>query len=326
MAFQGAANKCIQSLKDSKNSSALSPAVKRLLCETGVQGQAPRTSRPSDGALIHNSSRERQDVQDSGQLKDVTSQLKDSSSQLQDSTSQLTPGPVHPAVCCHCRHLLSADGYIRFDHCADLLPTKFSDLLAEDYYRSAVAALAEIFPCSQDVLKDVTTEAFAGTYGESLLWTKNPEHFLECFELLTHNDGADDLLSLLLICTGLEHSLGNLLLLRGKHCPLMLKDLITATELEDILGLDVLRLLQVVIGPPTSMNLRNISWHGFLSEHELPRRYIFFLLLLAISLGKLLKDKGINHEDICARDYIPLMRTEDIWNTLGESTEHINGG
>lgn len=62
----------------------------------------------------------------------------------------------------------------------------------------------------------------------------------------------------------------------------------------------------------------NILFHCLL-------RYIFFLLLLAISLGKLLKDKGISHEDICTRDYLPLTRTDDIWSTLGESTEHING-
>lgn len=110
MALQSSGNNFIQSLNDSQNSSALSPAVKRLLCETGVQGQPPRTAPPSDGTLNHNS-RERRHVQDS-------------SSQLKDSSSQLMPGLLHSTVCCHCPHFISADGYISFDRCADLLPTK----------------------------------------------------------------------------------------------------------------------------------------------------------------------------------------------------------
>lgn len=117
MALQSSGNNFIQSLNDSQNSSALSPAVKRLLCETGVQGQPPRTAPPSDGTLNHNS-RERRHVQDS------SSQLKYSSSQLKDSSSQLMPGLLHSTVCCHCPHFISADGYISFDRCADLLPTK----------------------------------------------------------------------------------------------------------------------------------------------------------------------------------------------------------
>ncbi|CAG5127629.1 unnamed protein product [Candidula unifasciata] len=231
----------IYSLVKNESSSALSPVVKQLLCDIGVADDVSSRSVAAEVCTEPAAVR--------GRLR-----------RQQD--------------------LLSADGFILFDQCADLLP-RISGQPAEDYYINSVSALAETFRCSQDILQDMPLEEFSHIYEESLV-------ALDCFIIIS------------------------LFLLGGKQCPLMLKDLITARELEQSLGPHVLRLLQVVIGPPVSMNIRNVCWHGFLSEHELPRRYIFFLLLLTASLGRVLQDRGIYHGDICARDYHSLTRTDDI--------------
>ncbi|RUS81177.1 hypothetical protein EGW08_011042 [Elysia chlorotica] len=86
----------------------------------------------------------------------------------------------------------------------------------------------------------------------------------------------------------------------------MLKDLLVTPELFEILGYIPIQVLQVVIGPPISMNIRNIAWHGFLAEDELPRRYIYFLLLITASIGKHLEHRGVNVQTTVYRNYISL--------------------
>ncbi|PIK52488.1 putative endoplasmic reticulum membrane-associated RNA degradation protein isoform X3 [Apostichopus japonicus] len=47
-------------------------------------------------------------------------------------------------------------------------------------------------------------------------------------------------------------------------------------------------------GPPTSLNLRNLLWHGFVKPGEIPERYAMFLLVLVGSLGQVLRDKDLD--------------------------------
>ncbi|CAJ0767979.1 12633_t:CDS:2, partial [Entrophospora sp. SA101] len=62
---------------------------------------------------------------------------------------------------------------------------------------------------------------------------------------------------------------------------LLVKDLLNSAELESIIkgckGDNILLILKCLIGPPNSMNLRNIIWHGFISlsaeENTLSKYY-----------------------------------------------------
>ncbi|XP_055879452.1 endoplasmic reticulum membrane-associated RNA degradation protein-like [Biomphalaria glabrata] len=180
------------------------------------------------------------------------------------------------------------------------------------HYKNSVQCMTQAFRFSEVVLEHFDTTTFTVKFSRFLDWTKNVKLFQDCFELLSHHDGADDLLALLMLCGGLEKALGNLYLTKGMKCPAMLKDLLATTELRDILGDSVIAVLHVVMGPPVSMNLRNVAWHGFLSVNELPRRYIYFLLLLTVSIGKHLSERHFSTDVVENRLHVSLSACDDI--------------
>ncbi len=88
--------------------------------------------------------------------------------------------------------------------------------------------------------------------------------------------------------TFLERSLGDLLVtgMDSFTCrQLKINDMLTTEKMKEILGTDVLFLLRLVSGPLQGMNLRNITWHGFLKDEEFHECYSSFLLLLILSLS-----------------------------------------
>ena len=70
---------------------------------------------------------------------------------------------------------------------------------------------------------------------------------------------------------------------RPAHCPNMIKDLLAADEVRRVLGPGKVSTLQLLIGPPTGLNLRNLLWHGYLPLSEfdeiLPHMTTFALRL-----------------------------------------------
>lgn len=106
----------------------------------------------------------------------------------------------------------------------------------------------------------------------SLLWTGCERRFIECFALLKSSNTADYNLCLLLLTSSLEHALGDVYLSYScaPQCPSLLKDLLATQELKEVFGETVIRLLHILIGPPSSLNLRNILWHGFAGPGEVP--------------------------------------------------------
>ncbi|GFR83537.1 endoplasmic reticulum membrane-associated RNA degradation protein-like [Elysia marginata] len=183
-----------------------------------------------------------------------------------------------------------------------------------NYYECCVECLSAIFLQSQDLFATLDDKQFVEKYRSSLQWTQNCSLFVEVFELLEQNDTSFDLLALLSLCGGLERSLGNvkLFLLKGSQVPSTLKDLLATPELFDLLGFVPIQILQIMIGPPISMNIRNVAWHGFFAENELPRRYIYFLLLLTTSIGKHLNNRGISPIASAQRSYISLNMVHNI--------------
>ena len=75
----------------------------------------------------------------------------------------------------------------------------------------------------------------------------------------------NEILSLLILTSGIEHCLGDILRLKCRQIPPLMKDLIEMSELGELIGQDLIRPLKVLLGPPTTMNIRNILWHGFIN-------------------------------------------------------------
>jgi hypothetical protein len=101
------------------------------------------------------------------------------------------------------------------------------------------------------------------------------------------------------LCPLIERSLGDLFFsweesvqpnakLRRKPPPLI-RDLLQTDELKMVLGEDRVFVLQVLIGSPRSLNLRNIIWHGFAATHEIHTGYYWILLVLFLDMS----DRGL---------------------------------
>ena len=60
--------------------------------------------------------------------------------------------------------------------------------------------------------------------------------------------------------------------------------LLNSSILEDIFGEDIIFILMTFCGPIQGMNLRNLTWHGFLTKEIFPIEFSSFLMILILSL------------------------------------------
>ena len=122
------------------------------------------------------------------------------------------------------------------------------------------------------VLINLEQHGFEEKYRDSLQWTGCNDVFGYCFSLLKSSNPANHNLCLLLLTSSLEHALGDVYLSYSgaSQCPSLLKDLLATCELKDVFGETVICLLHILIGPPSSLNLRNVLWHGFAAPSEVP--------------------------------------------------------
>jgi Domain of unknown function (DUF4209) len=87
------------------------------------------------------------------------------------------------------------------------------------------------------------------------------------------------------------------------RCPTMMRDILVADGVVQILGANTCHVLQMLVGPPTGLNLRNLLWHGFMPLHELESHLrgacaLFIVVLTAIAsmedVEELLHDQEAN--------------------------------
>ena len=55
-----------------------------------------------------------------------------------------------------------------------------------------------------------------------------------------------------------------------------------------------MHLLQLLLGPPCTLNVRNLVWHGFVAPGQLPGPLLSLLLLLTASVGALLEGRRLS--------------------------------
>ncbi|XP_032219577.2 endoplasmic reticulum membrane-associated RNA degradation protein-like [Nematostella vectensis] len=141
-------------------------------------------------------------------------------------------------------------------------------------------------------LLQMPLESFIDNYGKDVGWTGCENKLMECFEFIKSGDHILLLTAMLLITSSLEHCMGDVYLMHSKdsQCPKHLKDLLYKKELEEVFNEDVMQCLRMLIGPPGSLNLRNVLWHGFVVPTEIPRKYAITLLYLVVLMGRTLRE------------------------------------
>ncbi|XP_071500188.1 endoplasmic reticulum membrane-associated RNA degradation protein-like [Diadema antillarum] len=194
---------------------------------------------------------------------------------------------------------LNASGLLDWDA---ITAVAFEGKLATwDTQTDFVDVVKKFAPVCQDIHSRVMVNSLSeleARYGPWFKWTGCPEVFISAFELLVADTTRGTEMSLLLTTAALERALGDVYLMKNSPCPSLLKDLLVTQELRQIFGIPALFCLRTLMGPPTSLNLRNILWHGFAAPGEIPTRYASFLLLLTASLGHILSEVGIHVPDI----------------------------
>ncbi|KAH3846086.1 hypothetical protein DPMN_088380 [Dreissena polymorpha] len=162
--------------------------------------------------------------------------------------------------------------------------------------RGSICSLAPLICGVEKHFKTVSWNSFQEKYGKLMKWTGQEQTlqqvWLDVFEGDDEERPVDELTALLVTCAILERGLGDVYVFTAKsQSPSMLKDILSSKALEEFLGSDVMKVLQLFLGPPSSLNLRNVAWHGFPYPGEIPFRCILFLLVVIPSVGHILQRK-----------------------------------
>lgn len=120
-------------------------------------------------------------------------------------------------------------------------------------------------------------------------WTGAEEDVADLFLLCLQGNEENTLQVILHLTALLERALGNIFLLKGHSVPYLLKDLLNTPEILQLLGKVPVTFLQILVGSPKGLNVRNVAWHGFLSPHELHPHLAAIFFILIPSLGIYLK-------------------------------------
>ncbi|KAL5008025.1 hypothetical protein ScPMuIL_013606 [Solemya velum] len=198
---------------------------------------------------------------------------------------------------------VSLSGLLNWERLRFILPEPVEE---SRYYRKAIGHLAPVIGRVERVLSCLTLAEFRGRYGPFTCWTgqAGAEMLEEGFRMLLGSDSCLHLTALLLVTSVIERSLGDVFLKKAAPCPSMLKDLLVTQELGEIFGDMAIQVLRLLMGPPISLNLRNVAWHGFPLPGEIPERYAYFLIVLVASLGQILEEKGIYSDSIQHREQV----------------------
>ena len=107
-------------------------------------------------------------------------------------------------------------------------------------------------------------------------WTGSADLILECMNLAIESTS----LGILKLTVIIERALGDVFVtIENERCPSLLKDLLQMEALRKLFGETLMTDLETLMGPPISLNLRNVLWHGFPMLGEIQPRYSIFSIL-----------------------------------------------
>lgn len=161
-----------------------------------------------------------------------------------------------------------------------------------DYYSRMVTDIrSHVFHCHA-LLQRLSVDEFFTAYFPFIKWSP-------CSSLILHNfkKWKDEIpqsewncfRTLLHLGYLIERSLGGVFMAKSQlKCPNMLKDILNSAEIRTVLGDGLVAYIKVFVGPVTSLNLRNLAWHGFLRPCDLHPAYISVLFFLFVDIGRVL--------------------------------------
>ena len=122
-------------------------------------------------------------------------------------------------------------------------------------------------------------------------WTGRGETVMSCFDAIASPPHVEPSLSnfeaSLVLCTVIDRAPRDVFVHGAGGevpAPLLIRDVLASAVLHASLSAATIHVLQLLIGPPTTINIRNLLWHGFVAPHELPRWVGPVLLLVLASL------------------------------------------
>ncbi|KAJ3127409.1 hypothetical protein HK098_006398 [Nowakowskiella sp. JEL0407] len=115
-----------------------------------------------------------------------------------------------------------------------------------------------------------TFEEFWTVWSESFSCLGKEHINLLKFGITSILDKNDKYVGLLLLTVFIERVLGDSIssIESPKSVPNLLKDILRHPTVVSVLNDDLVFFLGILLGPPTTINLRNILWHGFAEEHD----------------------------------------------------------
>uniref|UniRef100_A0A8C6CW19 ER membrane associated RNA degradation n=1 Tax=Moschus moschiferus TaxID=68415 RepID=A0A8C6CW19_MOSMO len=180
-------------------------------------------------------------------------------------------------------------------------------------HRESVRLLGPVCRAVHLHLSSLPKGQFEMQYAPALQWTGVPELFPEILDALRSLDPPSISLSLMKLTSCLERALGDVYLLIDKDCPFLLRDLLASEELAQVFGQPVMDVLQVFVGSPRGLNLRNVLWHGFAAPQEVPPKYCSMMVVLTAGLGQLLKGYlQRTNFTLAHRPFLTLTSVEDL--------------
>ncbi|XP_055288875.1 endoplasmic reticulum membrane-associated RNA degradation protein isoform X4 [Moschus berezovskii] len=180
-------------------------------------------------------------------------------------------------------------------------------------HRESVRLLGPVCRAVHLHLSSLPEGQFEMQYAPALQWTGVPELFPEILDALRSLDPPSISLSLMKLTSCLERALGDVYLLIDKDCPFLLRDLLASEELAQVFGQPVMDVLQVFVGSPRGLNLRNVLWHGFAAPQEVPPKYCSMMVVLTAGLGQLLKGYlQRTNFTLAHRPFLTLTSVEDL--------------
>nr|XP_027224498.1 endoplasmic reticulum membrane-associated RNA degradation protein-like isoform X2 [Penaeus vannamei]XP_027224499.1 endoplasmic reticulum membrane-associated RNA degradation protein-like isoform X2 [Penaeus vannamei]XP_027224500.1 endoplasmic reticulum membrane-associated RNA degradation protein-like isoform X2 [Penaeus vannamei] len=159
------------------------------------------------------------------------------------------------------------------------------------WFFEAIKQLPPLFRECYCMLQNVYPAAYDTLLKPFLEWTHQEKDIqLTIKQISKESSPGDHLVALLTITALVERALGNVMLLKCKQVPFLLKDLLATPELDELIGKVKVQLLIVMLGSVLGLNLRNIAWHGFLSPHETSQAFVATIIFILADCGRILKN------------------------------------
>jgi hypothetical protein len=143
-----------------------------------------------------------------------------------------------------------------------------------------------------DYLKSLSNSEFVGIYGS----------LFGIDEIFNLNYSGESFLAGLMITSLIDKLLSSIgrhvqkarTGLKTKHnqikkvrLPIKMRDLLESEIMATTLGTDIIYLLRLFIAHPIGINIKNLMWHGFVSDAEHEPSYVAFAIVIALSLAKI---------------------------------------